>query len=907
MKNSIMIIPIITILVTLLFCTGCGSVNTERDGINDPQSGDFQIPGLVVKADGEVIENGGVYYLPMTNYDTTREVTFTIENSGKYDLELEGALPVEMSWEGNSVITLEGQPDLYTIPPGLSASFPVWYSPEDLSAHSVYLSIETGMGIFTCCVCGVKIFDIIKDSDGAAGDNLGSSVFISGERAIVGIPGDENGKGSVYVKSFGAGYYKLISSDGAEGDHFGESVTISGDCAIVGAPCDDTNQGSAYVFTPDYIHGWAQIEKLTLPGSATIGDRFGCSVSMFDDRAIVGASGYNSSKGSAFLYYFSGSTWNFEEMLLAGDGAEGDNFGCSVSISSDRVIVGASGDDDNGDSSGSAYVYYFSGSGCYFEEMLLAGDGAEGDNFGCSVAISGDWAIVGASGDDDNGDSSGSAYVYHFTGITWEFVQKLIPSDNAEGDNFGISVSLSGDRAIVGASGDDDNGSDSGSVYVFHCAGSIWIEEQKVTDPDGAENDYYGSSVSLSGDCAIVGVPGDDENGTDSGSATVSLINSSSFYESKHTAADGAEYDRFGYSVSISGNWAIVGAYQDDDKGSNSGSVYMYQWNGIIWIFTQKLTAPDGIPNDYFGYSVSISGERAIVGAYQDDGNGFNSGSAYVYHWNGSEWELYQKLSASDRAEHDWFGYSVFLSGDRIIVGSIHDDDNGYNFGSAYIYHWNGSSWSQEQKLTASDGAENDNFGCSVSLYGDCAIVGAYFDDDNGASSGSAYVYFWDGSVWGQEQKLTVTDGAEYDNFGCSVSISGNWAIIGAAGHDPGGSAYVYYRNGNSFVHKQKLLAFDGSWMDEFGRSVCISGNHVIVGASGDDDNGDSSGSAYVYFWSGSRWVEDQKLTSSDGAESDYFGHSVSISGDHAIVGAYSDDDMGTDSGSVYFHRLLSP
>jgi len=211
--------------------------------------------------------------------------------------------------------------------------------------------------------------------------------------------------------------------------------------------------------------------------------------------------------------------------------------------------------------------------------------------------------------------------------------------------------------------------------------------------------------------------------------------------EQKLLASDGAADDRFGDSVSISGNVALVGAELDDDKGTDSGSAYVFRWSGGSWVEEQKLLASDGAADDRFGSSVSISGNVALVGAELDDDKGTDSGSAYVFRWNGSSWLEEQKLLASDGAGSDYFGSSVSISGNVALVGAYLDDDNGTYSGSAYVFRWNGSSWVEEQKLLASDGAADDRFGDSVSISGDMALVGAFWDDDNGTDSGSAYVF----------------------------------------------------------------------------------------------------------------------------------------------------------------------
>jgi len=369
---------------------------------------------------------------------------------------------------------------------------------------------------------------------------------------------------------------------------------------------------------------------------------------------------------------------------------------------------------------------------------LTASDAAVGDQFGTSVSISGDTAIVGAQGNDDAGSFSGSAYVFVRSGTTWTEQAKLTASDPVTLDFFGFSVSISGDTAIVGASG-SLFGSGPGFAYVFVRSGTTWTEQAKLTASDAAAGDFFGFSVSISGDTAIVGAHGNDDTGSRSGSAYVFVRSGTTWTEqAKLTASDPATLDDFGFSVSLSGDRAIVGARLDDDAGGNSGSVYIFDFDGTSWTQT-KLTASDATAGDQFGRSVSISGDRAIVGALLDDDAGGNSGSAYIFDFDGTSWTQ-TKLTASDAAADDLFGIRVSISGDRAIVGAFFDDDAGGNSGSTYIFDFDGTSWTQT-KLTASDATAGDIFGRSVSLSGDSAIVGAPLDDDAGSFSGSAYVF----------------------------------------------------------------------------------------------------------------------------------------------------------------------
>jgi hypothetical protein len=306
--------------------------------------------------------------------------------------------------------------------------------------------------------------------------------------------------------------------------------------------------------------------------------------------------------------------------------------------------------------------------------------------------------------------------------------------------------------------------------------------------------------------------------------------------------------DYVGYSVSISGDTALVGA--NGDSGSK-GAVYVYTRSGTSWTKEANLTASDGATADYFGWSVALENDTAVVGAIGDSGEGEYTGSAYIFTRSGSTWAQVAKLTTDDSAAYDQEGYAVAISGDTVLIGANYNEQEG----AAYIFVKPGTGWTdmnQTAKLTAADGTDYDDFGCSVSLSGDTALIGA---DEKGNYNGSAYIfdkgsaYIFEkpGTGWtdmNQTAKLTASDGAADDAFGSFVSISGNAAAIGAAGDNNGsGSAYVYTRSGNSWVEQNKLIASDGNATDDFGISVALNGDTVLVGADGDDTY---TGSAYM-------------------------------------------------------------
>ncbi len=315
--------------------------------------------------------------------------------------------------------------------------------------------------------------------------------------------------------------------------------------------------------------------------------------------------------------------------------------------------------------------------------------------------------------------------------------------------------------------------------------------------------------------------------------------------------------DSFGLSVSVSGDTVLIGTPNDQgDTSVQSGSVYVLVHTAAGWVTQAKLTDPAATGYDHFGNAVSLSEDTALIGAYKDNDGGTDSGAAYVFTRSGTSWSQQAKLTASDAAIGDQFGNAVSLDGDTALIGSPYNDST--DTGSAYVFTRSGSSWSQQAKLTASDAASYDYFGNAVSLSGDTALISAHGDDDAGSGSGSAYVFTRSGSSWSQQAKLTASDAASYDYFGWAVSLSGNTALIGAYRDDDGatdsGSAYVFTRSGTTWSQQAKLTASDAAAGDYFGHDVSLSGDTALVGAYADDDGGTDSGSAYVFTRSGSNW-----------------------------------------------------
>jgi len=358
---------------------------------------------------------------------------------------------------------------------------------------------------------------------------------------------------------------------------------------------------------------------------------------------------------------------------------------------------------------------------------LTASDGKALGRFGFSVSISGDYSIVGAPSsvaDEYHPDPVyGSAYIFKREGTSWTQQAELTCPPDQAGRSFGDSVSISGDYAIVYAKDDKY----SHSFFIFRREGTSWTRQAEFTYSEHSWQDYTGPSVSISGDYAI--------GGALSSAYIFERVSTSWAQQAVLFKPDLDRYERFGNSVSISGDYAIVATRP------LFGLVYIFKCEGESWTQQAELTSLGGSVEDWFGSSVSIDGDYAIVGAEQDGNRGENSGAAYIYKRSGTTWSEQAKLIASGSTDWALFGNSVSIKGDYAVIGAKGDDENGKNSGAAYIFKREGAGWVQKTKLTAWDGGAQDYFGLSVSVDGDYVIVGAPYDDDKGENTGSVYIF----------------------------------------------------------------------------------------------------------------------------------------------------------------------
>lgn len=881
----------------------------------------------------------------------------------------------------------------------------------------------------------------IKAVNNGAGDYFGNSVSLSGDTLAVGTYREDSNQttltngstassdnssadsGAVYVyKRSGStwtqeAYLKAVNSE--SGDYFGYKVSLSGNTLAVGSYSEDSNQ------------------------------------STITNGATASTDNTKSGSGAVFIYKRSGASWVQEAYIKAVNLDNSDTCGASVSLSGDTVAVGCAGEDssqttitnglsaslNNGGSDiGAIYIYRnnarlfdpaeFSASSVSSQGITLnwksagllatgykiayaQGGVAPADCSSGTVINVGNVTSYSISGLGQDTQYSFRICSYDSVGTTaqgYTTTFKTIPvpqpialsaySDSGSSitvnwtSGEGVTTGFKIAYAVTTAPASCSLGTviDVGNVTSFQVTGLTaatlygfrvctydalgsmslgqitsartgevpWNQEAYIKAANNTGYDYFGSAVSLSGDTLAVGVYLEDSNQTTITNGTGASSNntnsdSGAVYIYKRTGVNWAQEayvkavnngngDYFGFSVSLSGDTLAVGAYLEssnqttitngttassDNTNTNSGAVYVYKRSGAIWDQEAYIKAENNNSSDYFGYSVSINENTLAIGAYQEDSNQTtitngttastdnstsNSGAVYIYKRTGSTWVQEAYIKAVNNGSTDFFGFSVSLNGDTLAVGAYQEDSNqtsitngttastnnsNSNSGAIYIYKRTGSNWTQEAFIKAANNSgTNDEFGRSNSLYGDLLAVGVYKEDSN---------------------QTTITNGL-------SASSNNN--------NGDSGAVYIYSRSGTTWAQEAYIKAVNNNTNDWFGFSISLSGDTLAVGAQVEDSNQttitngatassdnsmNASGAVYVYKRSETGWFQEAyiKAANNDTAD-DRFGNSVSISGDSLAVGAYYEDNSQTtitngttitsndssfNSGAVYIYR----
>jgi hypothetical protein len=769
---------------------------------------------------------------------------------------------------------------------------------------------------------------------GGTGDNFGASVAIDGNTVLIGADSDDTvagtDAGSAYVFMNVAEEWTLQAvfraSDGASLDAFGRAVSITGDTAAVGAPLDDlpgdmTDAGSVRVFVRSGSI-WTEQATLTAPVPAA-NEHYGETLSADGDTLVAGVSA-SIGKGSAYVHVRNGSTWSLQQTLTQpGDPPGTQRFGRAVSIDGDTLAVGSLRAPNGGGSQGGLFIYTRS-AGLWSLQGSFSGvvSGITPGSFGTSVALSGDTVIAGAPNESFNGPSSGSVYLFTRNAGIWSQGGHFASATTDSFDSFGSSVAILGNVAMVSApnAGVSATGGDEpGIVYFFERINGNWAETESFTSRTPSPFGTYGSSVAIGSEFSLAGwEEASTTAGTTSGAVDVFANGNGTWVRAETIdAGDTGSGDRFGYSVDIEDNTAVIGAATDiTAAGLNAGSIYVFTRSGAAWTRQAILNAPDAEEEDCFGSAVAVFNDTLVVGAPGDDVFSFynflepENGSAYVFNRTGSVWTLEDKLIPDASDIRDAFGSSVDIGQGRVVIGA---PGRGNYHGSAYVFERGGiSTWSQRAILEANPRNALAHFGTSVSLDQDTILVGA---PGSGSRSGQAHVFSLEGSTWKSEAVLEAGD----MRFGASVSLSGNLALVGAPGVEAGdaplpsgggGGAYVFARGNNTWNLAVRLAAEgDATLARRFGQAVALDGAIALIGGEQRDSAAlPWTGAAHVFAREGVAWNRQDIIDGETGASS---AAALALSGGTAVIASSTADSInpfdGTitpDTGKVRIYRL---
>ncbi len=739
---------------------------------------------------------------------------------------------------------------------------------------------------------------------GNTNDSLGSSVALSadGSTALLGAAGFDGRLGAIFVYGRAGGSWvletKLSATGGAANDGLATAMALSGDgsTALVGAWAAGGSKGKAYVFARSG-GTWTQAAQI-LADDGALNDRFGFAVALSADgaTAAIGAPyrqiGTNQQQGAVYIYAQSSGAWTKQAELVAPDGAFGDNFGSSLALSGDggRAISGAPYR-ANGASpyAGAAYFFTRAGVAWSLQQELMDSSGTSNEQFGGSVALADDGgtALIGASSATVGSNSSqGAAFVYVRAGEVWSQQAELTGSGGGASQHFGANVALSRDGQTAAVTATTGR-----LLYMYARSGNAWAEQAKLvpTSPDG-----YAGPVALSGDgsAALVGYPSFG-GGKDGQGAAYGFTRSGASWiaDPRISFEPSAAGDELGTSVALSndGNTALVGARYDDVLGlDGAGSGYLFVRSGAVWTEQAQLVVSDSVFDGGAGTAVALSGDGATALLVLDH-HGTGGGRAVAFFVrSGATWSPQGVLPADGASTSDLPGSAALSSdGDIALVGAeVHQVGANISQGAAYVFVRTGGTWALDSQLVAGDGAVQDYFGASVGLAADgrTALIGAPFHHPS-----TAYVFARSAGGWSQQAELRASDGAQGDDFAISVALSadGATALVGSPDHQVGANV----NQGAAYVYARSAGAWplQAELVADAGSKLEYFGTSVSLSADGSlaaigGVSGNGSGSVRVLARSAGTWSQEAKITNTSGTPSDQFARTVALSADGSTL-----------------------
>ncbi len=713
-------------------------------------------------------------------------------------------------------------------------------------------------------------------------------------------------------------------SSAQPGSRQGTSVAMDGNFVAVGAPYDDLGATDSGVVNIYRAGTGALLHSLTNPRPAHR-DLFGAAVAVSGPLVVVGASEDEAgvaSAGSAFVYDLAGATPSVPVLTLTNPSpASYVDFGLAVAVSDTRVVVGARYDDTGATGTGRAFVFDLASATPTVPAFMLNNPTPSlYEGFGNAVAIAGTRVVVSAMWDDSVFYAAGSVYVYELAGPTPNVPALTLNNPFPWGSyNFGQSLALSGARLVVGVRNDQDAFFDSGTAYVYDLAGALPLEPvQTLLNPVPEDYARFGVSVAISGTRLIVGAMGANADGVPAGCAYLYDLANPLPTEPLATLTNSTpEYDdRLGFAVAISGTRAVAGTPLDDSAAADAGSAYLYDVAGTrpsVPIATFINRSPT--LGDAFGWSVAISGTRLVVGTPQDDTGAANAGSASVYELAGAApaVPVVTLVNPTPGAE-DQFGTAVAISGTLAVVGAPLEDTGQGGAGSVYLYDLADSSpGAPVMTLNSPSPTTNGYFGFAVAVADRRVVIGAPYQAVGGTTPGRVYVYDLDSTAPNIPAfVLSHPNPASGTGFGYAVAISGSRVVVGAPFDSTvlstAGAAYVFdLSHATPGVPVLTLNNPAPGSGDGFGFAVAISGTRLVTGAPWDTAVAQKAGSAYVYeLTSGTPAAPVLTLHNPAPDSHEFFGNAVAMSGTLLVVGTSQDSAVATAAGSAYVYDLAN-
>lgn len=590
--------------------------------------------------------------------------------------------------------------------------------------------------------------------------------------------------------------------------------------------------------------------------------------------------------------------------LTAGVGTH--RLASDVAISGDTALLGALLEDTaRGEQAGAVLVFQRSAGSWGQQASLVADDNAAGDQFGASIAIHGDTAIVGAPGHDSNGlVDSGAVYVFRRVGVEWQQRAKLAPVVPAAYAGFGRSVSLEAGTLVVGATQDGGTG----AVYVFVGADTTWLQQARIVPASGRAGDNFGGAVALHGDTVIVGASGRraDPDIRGAGSAFVFVRTDGAWTpQAELRAPNATATDFFGNSVALHGDTVLVGAYNYGSDFLERGAVFAFRRSGTAWSTPIRLIAPGADFDGQFGSSVALSATRAIVGARWDSTADFHSGAAYVFADTGTGWALLESLTASDALTSGEFGAAVALDGTTAVIGAPDAQRvSGSYAGAAYFFVESGNDWPQQDDVDGGDDASLDLFGYSMAVSGDTLVVGAPHEFLANAPDVAAFVYARTGEEWVLQASLSAPDGFPAKHFGSAVAIDGDTIAVGTWYDE---AVNIFTRADGVWTWRARIVSPDSppNPTGQFSASLALQDGTLVVGAPEQNlPGGQGKGVAYVFTGAAATWTLQARL--SDPSMDNGIARVVALAGDVALLGASGCFDPSLDRVLVFVRNGTS-